>query len=232
MSQANDSDMDERSKPIRRRSRRKSKDVEGDIAMAECSAALTKVKISYKQKAMEMPPPPPEISKDATAMELFFFIPVPSLDRKRVLVNGQSDTLIVNDVTQFNKIRTHVLHDFVTEQFTRMETITVQFRLCEAASSGMMDQIKFILRHVVKYGDACTFVVQVEILRQELSEDEKEEEAKKVRKKIINHFHQLAVSHSLALKIQDDRDLRIIFDGPPPEHLHWRPDRGTLSDAT
>ena len=179
-----------------------------------------------------MPPPPPEISKDATAMELFFFIPVPSLDRKRVLVNGQSDTLIVNDVTQFNKIRTHVLHDFVTEQFTRMETITVQFRLCEAASSCMMDQIKFILRHVVKYGDACTFVVQVEILRQELSEDEKEEEAKKVRKKIINHFHQLAVSHSLALKIQDDRDLRIIFDGPPPEHLHWRPDRGTLSDAT
>jgi hypothetical protein len=171
------------------------------------------------------------MSKDATSIELFFFIPVPSIDRKRVLVNGQSDTLTVNDVTQFDKNRTHVLHGFVTEQFTKMENITVQFRLCKAASSGMMDQIKFILRHLVKFGDACTFVVQVESLREELSEDEKDQEAKKARKRIIDHFHQLARSRSIALKIQDDRDLSTMFDGPPPKHLRRCPERDTYTDA-
>jgi hypothetical protein len=216
MFHTNDSDMDERSKPIKRGSQSKSKDAEGDVVMAERSEALSKVKISYKQKAMEMPSPPPEMSKDATAMDLVFFLPTPSSDRKRVLVNGPTDILTVNDVTDFDKNRTHALHNFVTEQFPKMEKITVQFRLCEKASPGAMQHVVFILRHLVKLGKACTFVVQVESLREELSEDEKEKEVKKARKKFIEISHKLAGSQLNTLKIEDDRDLSSMFDGPPP----------------
>ena len=112
-----ESDMNERPKPVKRGTQSKSKDADGDVVMSEISQALDKVKISYKQKAMEMPSPPPEMSKDATAMELAFFLPIPPSDRKRVLVTGPTDILTVNDLTEAKK--THFLRNFVTSNFLR-----------------------------------------------------------------------------------------------------------------
>ena len=209
-----ESNMSERPKPVKRGNQSKSKDADGDVVMSEISQALEKVKISYKEKAMEMPSPPPEMSKDATAMELAFFLPIPPSDRKRVLVTGPTDILTVNDLTEAKK--TYFLRNFVNEQFPKMEKITVQFRLCGKANLGARQHALFILRQLIKLGTTCTFVVKVENLREELSEDEKETDAKKARKKLIEILHGLAGPLFVVLKIEDDLERSSMFDGPPP----------------
>lgn len=117
---------------------------------------------SWKEALEGYPEPPPELQKDTTELTIFFELPVPQPDLKRVLISGENTSITVHDVIKLKVRGANPLADFVSSQLPKLSLITVRIGLQEIAENAEVKQeLLQIFGQLVKI-PSCDFKLEVD----------------------------------------------------------------------
>jgi hypothetical protein len=177
-----------------------------DIAMPGTSNAPAKPG-GYKEKMLTLPEGPGELSKDATQMCLPWEVPYKPPDRKKVLVNGGTDTLTVEDLTDFE--HPSRLEAFVKAQCPNLKRLTLHFQISRWDSGEeIAEEIKCILGFCLLLPDDCKFSIQAEYVTCDVEEwgpktlDEEMGDAN-ARREVMKYFLEFAKQKGRMIEFED-----------------------------
>ena len=135
---------------------------------------------TYDQMVEEIPKPKPELPRDKEQIIMFFLIPVPAEDSKRVLLNGESGTLTVGHLTTSERSDKTALRNFLDAQLPKVERIKVIIRLYKAFDKAGLQEVKLLQQHFANLTQTrnCAVETIVESLCRGWSEEMKMRDAR------------------------------------------------------
>ena len=160
----------------------------------------------YREKLSKMDQGPEEISKDATTLNLPWKVPYRPSDQKTVLANGGSDTLTVEDLTNFkNPTR---LAAFAKDQCPNLERLTLHFQISRWDSNEeVAEEIVGIWGSCILLPEECKFSIKAEYVTFDVEGPNTEDEEKRnsrARTTIMKYFDKFAAQKGRTIEFADD----------------------------